>query len=177
MANEAVLSEIADIDTQLKNWFLFRRIQAERSLSIKKLLDANNFIGLAGNNSNVPVTDRVLWHDIVNGRPELEDELSLNAREMKADKYMDIFKQSCDIDNECRLPGSLYFQCLQNHFKASISERFPKCQADFDKFNQCRNKLKEQQEMFIQEAIKRQDEQDSLAKKLFERRVELVKKL
>lgn len=33
--------------------------------------------------------DLRLWTDIVKGRPELEDDLSLDAKEMKADMYVD----------------------------------------------------------------------------------------
>ncbi|UKJ89205.1 hypothetical protein MACJ_002453 [Theileria orientalis] len=161
---ESLLSEVANLDSQLKQWFLFRRVQAERSLSIKKLLDDNNFLGLSGNNKNVPVTDQVLWHDIVKGKPELEDELSLNAREMKADKYLDIFRQSCDYDNECRLPGSNYFRCLQDNFKDSSQERNSKCSGFFDVFDKCRKKLQKTQLDLVENALKRQEEQDNKAK-------------
>uniref|UniRef100_A0A3B0N7Z3 Uncharacterized protein n=1 Tax=Theileria annulata TaxID=5874 RepID=A0A3B0N7Z3_THEAN len=164
---DSLLSEIANLDSQLKQWFLFRRVQAERSLSIKKLLDDNNFLGLSANNNKVPVTDQVLWHDIVKGKPELEDELSPNAREMKADKYLDIFRRSCDYDNECRLPGSNYFRCLQDNFKTTSSERNELCLTSFNAFDECRKKLLDTQQRLVEQSLKRQEEQDNKAKVCF----------
>lgn len=37
-------------------------------MSIKKLLEDNNFIGLACNSKTVDVADQVMWTDIVKGR-------------------------------------------------------------------------------------------------------------
>ncbi|CDR95484.1 hypothetical protein, conserved [Babesia bigemina] len=188
-SDDAVRSEIASIDSRLKQWFLFRRVQAERALSIKKLLEEHNFIGLACNNKNAGVVDRVMWSDIVNGRPELEDSLSVNAREMKADMYMDIFTQSCDLDNACRLPGmrrrfainlragSKYFQCLQEHFSLKSADRSQRCGESFTAFDSCRKMLQLQQNSHLQEALKRQQLLDDEAKALFQKRMELMKQL
>ncbi|GFE55758.1 myosin heavy chain, putative [Babesia ovis] len=174
---DAIRSEIASIDSRLKQWFLFRRVQAERAMSIKKLMDDNNFVGLACNNNNIDVVDRVMWSDIVKGRPELEDTLSVNAREMKADMYMDIFTQSCDLDHVCRLPGSKYFQCLQQNFSIDRNTRSSRCDSAFSAFDTCRKGLQLQQNANLQEALKRQQMQDSEAEALFNKRMELMKKL
>ncbi|GBE61334.1 myosin heavy chain, putative [Babesia ovata] len=176
-SDDAVRSEIASIDSRLKQWFLFRRVQAERALSIKKLLEEHNFIGLACNNKSVGVIDRVMWSDIVKGRPELEDSLSVNAREMKADMYMDIFTQSCDLDHACRLPGSKYFQCLQQHFSLNRADRSQRCADSFNAFDSCRTMLQLQQNAHVQEALKRQQLVDDEAKALFEKRMQLMKQL
>ncbi|GIX64115.1 myosin heavy chain, putative [Babesia caballi] len=174
---DAIRSEIAFVDSRLKQWFLFRRVQAERALSIKKLLEDNNFLGLACNNSNADFVDRTLWSDIVKGRPELEDSLSVNAREMKADMYMDIFTQSCDLDHACRLPGSKYFQCLQQNFGLDRTARSKLCESAFGVFDACRKSLQLQQNAHLQAALKRQQLKDDEAKALFQKRMELMKKL
>ncbi|ORM40511.1 uncharacterized protein BXIN_2140 [Babesia sp. Xinjiang] len=174
---DAIRSEIASIDSRLKQWFLFRRVQAERAMSIKKLLDDNNFLGLACNNDTPDVVDRVMWSDIVKGRPELEDTLSVNAREMKADMYMDIFTRSCDLDHVCRLPGSKYFQCLQQNFAVDRNTRSGRCESAFEAFDTCRKGLQLQQNSHLQESLKRQQLQDDEAQALFYKRMELMKKL
>ncbi|EDO05332.1 hypothetical protein BBOV_I002500 [Babesia bovis T2Bo] len=174
---EDIRSEIASIDARLKQWFLFRRVQAERAMSIKKLLDDNNYIGLSCNNNNVDLVDRVMWSDIVKGRPELEDSLSVNAREMKADMYMDMFTQSCDLDHVCRVPGSKYIQCLQNNFSVDREIRSRLCDGLFSAFDSCRKGLLLQQNAHIQEALKRQEKQDKDAETLFNQRLALMKKL
>ena len=38
-------------------------------------------------NSNLPAVQKVIWGDLVVGKPELEDSLSTNAKVMKADMY------------------------------------------------------------------------------------------
>lgn len=176
-SDDAIRSEVASIDSRLKQWFLFRRVQAERAMSIKKLLEDNNFIGLACNSKTVDVADQVMWTDIVKGRPELEDSLSVNAREMKADMYMDVFTQSCDIDHACRLPGSKYFQCLQNNFTLDRKTRSERCESAFGLFDSCRKNLQLQQAANIQDALRRQQHQDDVAKELFNKRIELTKQL
>lgn len=176
-ADEAIRAEIAMIDSRLKQWFLFRRVQAERALSIKKLLDDNNFVGLSCNNKDIADTDKVLWNDIVKGRPELEDSLSINAREMKADMYMDIFTNSCDLDHQCRLPGSKYFQCLQNNFNIDRKTRLERCDGAFNLFDTCRKNLQMQQASNLQDALMRQRVQDDMAKKLFDKRLDLMSRL
>ncbi|CAJ1452480.1 unnamed protein product [Effrenium voratum] len=35
-----------------------------------------------------------MWSDLVQGKPELEDTLSSNAKQMKADMYSKMFKES-----------------------------------------------------------------------------------
>ncbi|KAK2197542.1 hypothetical protein BdWA1_000544 [Babesia duncani] len=184
--SEATVSELSSIEARLKNWFLFRRVQAERSMSIKKLLDEENFLGLGCNNEKVPLKDRILWNDIINGRPKLEDSLSVNAREMKADVYMDMFTRGCNLDNKCRLTGldftlvcshagSRFFRCLQENFALDSQTRDKKCNDDFLQFDSCRQELKNQQEHAIKIAKQRQDELDQEAKRLFERRKILLK--
>eukprot|EP00386_Alphamonas_edax_P001859 GDKI01005624.1.p2 GENE.GDKI01005624.1~~GDKI01005624.1.p2 ORF type:complete len:144 (-),score=37.74 GDKI01005624.1:693-1124(-) len=102
---EHAKQEIGLIEKELKDWFLNRRICMERNIALKKTLDARNTTGLSINNPNLPDAQRVMWTDLVNGRPELEDQLSVDAREMKADKYLQMFKEATDLDHPCRIPG------------------------------------------------------------------------
>ena len=57
------------------------------------------------NNANVPNTQRVIWGDLVGGKPELEAGLSDNAKAMKADMYLQTFRNATDLDHVCRVPG------------------------------------------------------------------------
>merc|ERR1719329_2124312 len=89
--------EVSFIDAELKDWFLQRRFSMERNIAIKKTLDENNFTGLSIANSDVPDAQRVMWSDLVKGKPEIEDSLSGNAKAMKADMYTKMFKDSTDL--------------------------------------------------------------------------------
>merc|ERR1719273_1999526 len=109
--------EIQFVEAELKDWFLQRRFSMERNMGIKKALDEGNFTGLSMANADVPQAQKAMWSDLVQGKPELEDTLSTNARQMKADMYLNTFKDSTDLDHACRVPGSQYLQCVQSNFK------------------------------------------------------------
>lgn len=168
--NEYTKMEIAGIESELKDWFVSRRVEMERALSIKKALDANNFSGLSMANASVPPMHKVIWGDLVSGKPELEDSLSENARVMKADMYLKTFRNATDLDNICRVPGSVYLRCLRDNAKASPTDRSTSCSTSFAAFNVCRNGLKASQEEALEKSLMRQDIADHRAKSLFERR-------
>merc|ERR1711918_186608 len=84
---------------------------------------------------------KVLWSDLVQGRPELEDSLSANARQMKAGMYTTMFKDATDLDHPCRVPGSTYLQCLQDNFKEPAQGRRMKCLPSFTVFDTCRKDM------------------------------------
>merc|ERR1719223_2442666 len=127
--------EIKFLESELKDWFLQRRFAMERNMSIKKALDEGNFTGLSVANASVPAAQRQLWSDLVQGKPELEDSLSANAKQMKSEMYTKMFKDSTDLDHACRIPGSEYLRCLQEHFKEKSQARQMKCLPTFDTFD------------------------------------------
>merc|ERR1719456_756151 len=86
--------EVAFIEAELKDWFLQRRFAMERNMAIKKALDEANFTGLSMANADVPDAQKVMWSDLVQGKPELDDSLSPNARAMKSYMYTKMFKDS-----------------------------------------------------------------------------------
>eukprot|EP00392_Amoebophrya_sp_AT5.2_P011041 g11116.t1 len=97
--------EVAGLESELKDWFLSRRVEMERALTVKKALDEKNFTGLSLNNASLPSTQRVIWGDLVCGKPTLDKGLSENARVMKAEMYLKTFKDATDLDHLCRIPG------------------------------------------------------------------------
>merc|ERR1719343_1303720 len=127
MAVEYSKKEIASVEAELKDWFLQRRFSMERNMAIKKALDEGNFTGLSMANNEVPDAQRALWSDLVQGKPEIEDSLSTNAKQMKADMYLKMFKDATDLDHPCRIPGSTYIRCLQENFKEKSQARQMKC--------------------------------------------------
>merc|ERR1719367_2410323 len=137
--------EIGFLEIELKDWFLSRRFAMERNMALKKALDAGNFTGLSMANAELPAAQKVLWSDLVQGRPELEDSLSTNAKAMKADMYMKTFKDSTDLDHPCRIPGSQYLQCVQGNFKDASKVRQSKCMSMFSAFDACRKGVMQQQ--------------------------------
>merc|ERR1712113_708856 len=137
--------EIQFIETELKDWFLSRRFSMERNMALKKTLDDNNFSGLSMSNTSVPDAQKVLWSDLVQGKPELDDSLSANAKAMKAEMYTKTFKDSTDLDHACRIPGSSYLRCLQDNFKDKSQTRQMKCMQLFKDFDCCRKGLLQQQ--------------------------------
>ncbi|KAF4722391.1 hypothetical protein FOZ63_008260, partial [Perkinsus olseni] len=96
-----VTSELNGIERDLKEWFLTRRFRMERALAIKKELDDNNFTGLSNNApEDIPVREKVMWSDIVAGRPSLGgEELSVDAKQRKADTYTRMFDNATDNDH------------------------------------------------------------------------------
>merc|ERR1719379_2818666 len=162
--------EIGFIETELKDWFLSRRFAMERNMALKKALDENNFSGLSIANSSVDPAQKVLWSDLVQSKPELDDTLSTNGKQMKADMYMKMFKDSTDLDHSCRIPGVGYLRCLQENFKAPIASRQNKCMPLFGSFDACRKTVLAQQATAVENALVKQDIADKRAKALFERR-------
>ena len=146
----------------------------ERNMAIKKSLDDSNFTGLSVANSSVPDAQKVLWSDLVQGRPEMEDSLSTNAKQMKAEMYTSMFKDSTDMDHACRVGGSTYLQCLSDNYKEISQGRRMKCLPSFTAFDACRKGMQAKQAGAIESALVRQDIADKRAKALFERRSVLL---
>merc|ERR1711972_1186718 len=111
-----------------------------------------------------------LWNELVQGKPELDDSLSTNAKAMKADMYTKTFKDSTDLDHPCRISGSSYLRCLQDNFKEKSQTRQMKCMQLFSDFDACRKGVLQQQSQALENALVRQDIADRRAKALFERR-------
>ncbi|KAF8820424.1 putative myosin heavy chain [Cardiosporidium cionae] len=166
--------QLAAIDVELKDWFLTRRVCLERNISLKKLFDRYNFTGLSMNNSEVPDVQRILWNDLVLGKPELEDELKVDAREMKADMYTRMFKNATDLENPCRIPGVTYLRCLQENVEDNEEMRSKKCMESFSSFVACRDSLLRQNSAAISNSLLRQHQEDLHAKSLFLKRCELL---
>eukprot|EP00747_Dinoflagellata_sp_TGD_P058017 gnl/TRDRNA2_/TRDRNA2_150924_c0_seq3.p2 gnl/TRDRNA2_/TRDRNA2_150924_c0~~gnl/TRDRNA2_/TRDRNA2_150924_c0_seq3.p2 ORF type:complete len:190 (-),score=63.44 gnl/TRDRNA2_/TRDRNA2_150924_c0_seq3:72-641(-) len=167
---EYTKKEVAFIDTELKDWFLQRRFLMERNMAIKKELDDNNFTGLSIASTDVPAAQKVLWSDLVTGKPELDDCLSSNAKAMKADMYSDMFKNATDLDHPCRVSGSQYIRCLQDNYKDASKNRQMKCMSFFSTFDACRKATLAAQAKALEDASVKQDIADRRAKALFERR-------
>jgi hypothetical protein len=167
--------ELASVESQLKDWFLTRRVAMERNIGIKEQLDASNMTGLSMNPASaVPTEKMALWSDLVRGTPELEDSLSTNAKEMKADMYLSLYDQSTDMNHECKVPGTAYLSCLKSNFGDSASSRAPKCSASFNVFDACRKSLLQQQAAATQKGLVSQDLADKRAKSLWDRRTVLL---
>ncbi|CRG99482.1 conserved Plasmodium protein, unknown function [Plasmodium relictum] len=164
-----IKSEINSLESELKNWFIKRRLNMELNYSLKKLFDNYNFVGLSINN-NINLKDKMMWYDIVNGKPEIEDNLSIDAREYKADYYNNMWNKSTTVDNPCRLVGSIYFRCLKNNYQLNKLDREYKCLHSFINFNNCRKALKLQQANNVKNSLIKQNLEDTNAKALFERR-------
>eukprot|EP00405_Crypthecodinium_cohnii_P005222 CAMPEP_0194759336 /NCGR_PEP_ID=MMETSP0323_2-20130528/12395_1 /TAXON_ID=2866 ORGANISM="Crypthecodinium cohnii, Strain Seligo" /NCGR_SAMPLE_ID=MMETSP0323_2 /ASSEMBLY_ACC=CAM_ASM_000346 /LENGTH=187 /DNA_ID=CAMNT_0039679999 /DNA_START=76 /DNA_END=639 /DNA_ORIENTATION=- len=166
--------EISFIEGELKDWFLTRRFAMERNMAIKKALDEGNFTGLSIANASVPDSKKALWSDLVQGKPELEDSLSSNAKQMKADMYMQTFKDSTDYDHPCRVPGSEYLQCVQTNSKDTSKSRQLTCASLFSQFDACRKSMLSAQTKALETSLVKQDIADRRAKALFERRTILL---
>eukprot|EP00450_Noctiluca_scintillans_P014197 CAMPEP_0194483272 /NCGR_PEP_ID=MMETSP0253-20130528/4951_1 /TAXON_ID=2966 /ORGANISM="Noctiluca scintillans" /LENGTH=205 /DNA_ID=CAMNT_0039322925 /DNA_START=52 /DNA_END=667 /DNA_ORIENTATION=- len=158
------------VESELKDWFLQRRFALERNTAMKKLFDENNFTGISLANANVPDSQRVLWSDLTQGKPELEDTLSTNAKQMKADMYTKIFKDSTDLDHPCRVVGSTYLRCLQDNFKDGKQKRQTVCLPSWKDFDACRKGVIQSQAKALEAALVKQDIADRRAKALFDRR-------
>mmetsp|Transcript_17972 Transcript_17972/g.40274 ORF Transcript_17972/g.40274 Transcript_17972/m.40274 type:complete len:190 (-) Transcript_17972:81-650(-) len=166
--------ELSFIEGELKDWFLQRRFAMERSMTIKKALDKENFTGLSMANPAVPDAQKVMWSDLVKGRPELEDSLSTNAKLMKAEMYTTMFKDATDLDHPCRVPGSMYLRCVSENFKDPTKKRQSVCQSVFSDFSACRQGLLTAQANALESSLVKQDIADRRAKALFERRAILL---
>lgn len=167
---EYTKKEIEFIDGELKDWFLTRRFNMERNMALKKTLDTANFTGLSQNNASVPDAQRVLWSDLVQGKPEMQDSLSTNAKQMKAEMYTTMFKDATDYDHPCRVSGASYMRCLSDNYKQFSKTRQATCMASFKAFDGCRKETLDSQAKSIENALVKQDIADRRAKSLFERR-------
>merc|ERR1712151_926484 len=143
-------------------------------MAIKKALDAANFTGLSMANADVPEAQKVMWSDLVQGRPEIEDSLSTNAKAMKAEMYTKMFKDATDLDHPCRVSGSEYLRCVQENCKEKAQPRQMKCQSLFVSFDGCHKNVLQQQAEALETSMVRQDIADRRAKALFERRAILL---
>merc|ERR1719433_2343366 len=94
---------------------------------------------------SAPDAQKVMWSDLVQGRPEIEDELSTNAKQMKAEMYTMMFKDATDLDHPCRVPGSTYLRCVSENFKEKSKARKMKCMSLFKSFDACRSDILQQQ--------------------------------
>eukprot|EP00450_Noctiluca_scintillans_P010756 CAMPEP_0194488378 /NCGR_PEP_ID=MMETSP0253-20130528/8322_1 /TAXON_ID=2966 /ORGANISM="Noctiluca scintillans" /LENGTH=188 /DNA_ID=CAMNT_0039328731 /DNA_START=91 /DNA_END=657 /DNA_ORIENTATION=- len=168
--HEYARMEVNYIETELKDWFLQRQFAMERNRAMKTTFDQHNFTGLSMANASVPDANKVLWSDLTKGRPELEDSLSTNAKQFKADMYTKMFQDSTDLDHPCRLEGSSYLRCVQEHLKDPQQKRSRTCMLTFNAFDVCRSGLYSQQERAVDHALIKQDISDKRAKALFERR-------
>merc|ERR1712187_1035880 len=134
----------------------------------------NNFTGLSMAHGDVPDVQKVLWNDLVQGKPELDDSLSTNAKAMKAEMYTKTFKDSTDLDHPCRVSGSTYLRCVQQNFKDTSRNREMKCLPHFSTFDACRKGVLQQQATALETSLIKQDIADRRAKALFERRSVLL---
>merc|ERR1711972_1198158 len=139
-------------------------------MGLKKALDEKNFTGLSMANSCLPDAQKVLWSDLVQGKPELDDTLSANAKAMKAEMYTKTFKDATDLDHPCRVAGSTYLRCVQENFKDTSKVRQMKCLPNFSTFDACRKGILQQQASALENSMVKQDIADRRAKALFERR-------
>jgi hypothetical protein len=114
-----------------------------------------------------------LWNDLVRGTPALESDLSLNAKEMKADMYAKLFDESTDMNHDCKVPGSVFLRCL----KSSATDPSAQCGTSFNVFDACRKSVIQQQASATSKAMMAQDLADKRAKALFDRRSVLVQAL
>merc|ERR1711862_988292 len=130
----------------------------------------NNFTGLSMANKEVPEAQQVMWNDLVKGKPELDDSLSANAKQMKAEMYTTMFKDATDLEHPCRISGAGYLRCLADNFKDASKARSMKCASDFGAFDACRTGVPTQQGTALEKALLQQDIADRRAKALFERR-------
>ncbi|GAW80334.1 hypothetical protein, conserved [Plasmodium gonderi] len=169
-------TEINGIEKEIKSWFIKRRLNMELNYSLNNIFSNYNIVGLSIN-KNIDPKEKMLWYDIVNGKPELEDTLSLDAKEYKADLYNNMWNNSTTVDNPCRLVGSIFFRCLKSNYHLKESEREGTCIHSFMNFNNCRKALKLQQANNIKNALTNQHVEDTHAKALFQRRSELLDKL
>ncbi|PHJ22876.1 myosin heavy chain, partial [Cystoisospora suis] len=143
--NEKLRSQLHAIERELKDWWISRKLLRERNLGLYNLFQRHNFTGLSINQPNLPDVERVMWNDLVQGKPDLEDSLSLDAREMKVDLYTKVFKQAADLENPCRIPGVMYLRCLGDTLGESQSARTSTCLNAFSSFDACRKGLLQQQ--------------------------------
>eukprot|EP00920_Eleutheroschizon_duboscqi_P007366 GHVT01016880.1.p2 GENE.GHVT01016880.1~~GHVT01016880.1.p2 ORF type:complete len:207 (+),score=42.06 GHVT01016880.1:302-922(+) len=169
--------ELSSIEAELKDWFLTRRLAMERHLSLNRLFQRHGFVGLGLNkstNTAASAATAVLWSDLVRGRPQLDDVLSLDAKTVKADQYFKVFSNATDLDNPCRAPGVAHLRCLKDNLQQNQQQNRQTCNRTFIHFDACRQMLKTQQENALLNSMKRQHLKDAHAKEIFTRRNQLL---
>lgn len=166
--------ELQSIERELKDWWMSRKILRDRNIGLFNLLQHHNFVGLSINNAKMSDSQRVMWTELVQGKPDLEDSLSVDAREMKVDMYEKMFKQAADLENPCRIPGTAYLRCLRDTLGDTQSARRSSCLNAFSSFDACRKGLLQQQSASVENSLIRQNLADLRAKALFERRAVLL---
>uniref|UniRef100_A0A0G4ICW3 Uncharacterized protein n=1 Tax=Chromera velia CCMP2878 TaxID=1169474 RepID=A0A0G4ICW3_9ALVE len=174
---ENLKQEVQSIEKELKDWFITRKLAAQRAEGIRKKLAAHNMTGFSVNNPNLPLPDRVMWSDLVAGKPDLEDSLSKDAKLRKAERYLSMFEGATEVGDLCRLPGVKYLRCLADNHTMESQERSSTCLTAFSAFNSCRKGLQMQQAANIENAVIKQDTADNRAKALFTRRSLLLDNL
>lgn len=167
--------ELGSIERQLKDWFLTRRVLMERTTALKRLFTEHNVTGLTGKASTTAsARERVLWDDLTQSRPAIEETLSLNARNMKADMYLHMFKTATSLDHPCREPGVSYLMCLKDHTQDDTVKRDSVCNDLFKTFSVCRTSVINQQADSLRSTLAQQQQHDNYAAQLWNRRAELL---
>ena len=170
MAAEYTRAEVAGIESALEDWYCERKFRMDKAIAIKQILEKNNFSGLSHTAPNVGAKEAILWKDIVSGRPNIDPELSSDAKLRKADSYAELFDNSTDVEHPCRGSGMAFLRCLQDNSKSVGSI----CDDSFKPFDQCRNDMFKAQRASMESALFKQDSEDRRAKALFERRQKLI---
>ncbi|XP_026193298.1 uncharacterized protein LOC34621849 [Cyclospora cayetanensis] len=174
LAVETLRQELDAIDRELKDWWLTRKVALERHRSLHAMLMRHNFVGLSVNSAELPDAQRALWTDLVAGHPKLEDSLSVDAREMKADLYMKMLREAADLESPVYAPGIVYLRCLKDNRTDTHANRSEVCQSKFEAFDSARRTLLTQQENATERAMVQQNISDLRAKSLFERRLHVL---
>ena len=170
MAVEYTRAEVAGLETALEDWFCERKFRMDRAIAIKGILEKNNFSGLSQTSPDINAKDAILWKDLVSGRPNIDPELSIDAKLRKADTYAEMFDNATDSEHPCRGSGMTFLRCLQDNSKAVGSL----CDESFKPFDQCRSDLLKTQRSVLEASLYKQDAEDRRAKALFDRRQKLL---
>ena len=170
MAVEYTRAEVAGLETALEDWFCERKFRMDRAVAIKRILETNNFSGLSQVAPDISPKEAILWKDLVSGRPNIDPELSIDAKLRKADNYVEIFDNATDTEHPCRTSGMTFLRCLQDNSKTVGSL----CDDSFKPFDQCRTDLIKTQRATLEASLYKQDAEDRRAKALFERRQKLL---
>nr|AET50780.1 hypothetical protein [Eimeria tenella] len=174
LAVETLQQELQALEKELKDWFLERKVALERHRALHALLRRHNFVGLSVNCKDLPDAQRALWTDLVTGEPKLEDALSVDAREMKADMYMKMFREAADLENPVCVPGVAYLRCLKENKMETHARRSEICRSQFEAFDSARQAVLMQQANATERAMVKQNIADLRAKSLFERRLHVL---
>jgi len=142
----------------------------DRAVAIKQILEKNNFSGLSHTSPTITTKDAILWEDLVSGRPNIDPELSKDAKLRKADTYTEMFDKASDAEHPCRGSGMTFLRCLQDNSSAVGSH----CDELFKPFDQCRIDMLRAQRTHLEAFLFKQDAEDRRARALFDRRQKLI---